>query len=209
MADDRSMRWFVSVSMPKGDITAGVDPRWIESYIATMSAPPSAATVMFAEGAPADVVRRVAEQARASGSGDVSVYEEPWPPDERGWPTHVLHESVDGRDSRWEDHDPRFRVYVFDELEPGSDDAAAARYATATWDLTGFDVLDAIRWAQDQAGERGLYAVALLADGYQSHHDRGLVWLVGMDYQETPRPETGRIRRTMIRRRGRHVVVTE
>ena len=46
------MHRFVSVAKPQGDYTAGVDPRWIESHIATASAPPTAAAVRFVEGTP-------------------------------------------------------------------------------------------------------------------------------------------------------------
>src|SRR3546814_8029806 len=53
---------------------------------------------------------------------------------------------------------------------------------TDTWDLSGVDVLDAIRWAQDQAGDEGLYALALVRDEPESDPSRGLVWLVGMDW---------------------------
>ena len=79
MPNDASVHWLVSISMPKGDYTAGVDPRWIESHIVLASAPPAGATVSFAEGTPLELINLVADQARAAGSGEVSVIEEPWP----------------------------------------------------------------------------------------------------------------------------------
>ena len=40
-----------------------------------------------------------------------------------------------------------------------------------TWDITGADVLGALRWAQDRAGDHGLYAVALVRDERQPRDD--------------------------------------
>jgi hypothetical protein len=120
-------------------------------------------------------------------------------------------EPVDERDSGWEAHSPRFRVYVFDESgQRGDPDGTISQgYATSTWDVTGADVLHVIRWAQDRAGERGLYSVALVADGYETHARRGLVWLVGMDYQDTPVDERSRdVQEHMLGRRGRRVVAS-
>ena len=121
-------------------------------------------------------------------------------------------EPVDERDSRWEDHSPRFRVYVFDESgRIGERDGSYSQgYATATWDILDADLLDVVRWAQDQAGDRSLYSVALVADGYQSYGQRGLVWLVGMDFQDTPLDQRERLlREQMLGRRGRRVVTTD
>lgn len=61
-------------------------------------------------------------------------------------------------DSSWEDDHPRFRVYLH-----GSG-ASATHGWTDTYDITGADVLQAIDWAQRQAGERLTYAVALVSD---------------------------------------------
>ena len=119
-------------------------------------------------------------------------------------------EPVDERDIRWEDHYPRFRVYVFDEYgHRGEPDGTLSQgYATGTWDVIDADLLDALRWAQDRAGERGLYSIALVADGYRTYTDRGLVWLVGMDYQDTPIDDRSReVQEQMLRRRD-HLVVT-
>ena len=118
-------------------------------------------------------------------------------------------ETVDERDSGWEDHHPRFRVYVFDENgqheEP--DRTPIQLYATGTWDITDADLLDVLRWAQDRAGERGLYSIALVADGYGTQEERGLVWLVGEDYQDTSLDDRSRhVQETMLRRRGRTIV---
>ncbi len=118
-------------------------------------------------------------------------------------------EPVDERDIRWEDHYPRFRVYVFDELglrgEP--DGTLSQGYATGTWDVTDADLLEALRWAQDRAGERGLYSIALVADAYETQEERGLVWLVGEDYQDTPIDDRSRhVQEQMRGRRGRTIV---
>lgn len=118
-------------------------------------------------------------------------------------------EPVDERDSGWEDYGPRFRVYVFDESGRSAlpDGSLAQGYATSTWDITGADMLDVLRWAQDQAGERGLFSVALVADGYGANADRGLVWLVGMDFQDTPLDEREReVQEQMLARQGRRVI---
>lgn len=69
-------RWLVSISRPRGDYTAGVDRALIESHIVTASLPPSGATVTFVPGTPREIAERVAEQARALGSGTVEVFEE-------------------------------------------------------------------------------------------------------------------------------------
>ena len=119
-------------------------------------------------------------------------------------------EPVDERDSRWEDHSPRYRVYVFDESgRRGEPDGTLSQgYATSTWDVTGADLIDTLRWAQDRAGDRGLFSIALVADGYDTYTERGLVWLVGMDYQDRPRDDRARVvQEQMLGRRG-HVVIT-
>ena len=118
-------------------------------------------------------------------------------------------EPVDERDIRWEDHYPRFRVYVFDEHgHRGEPDGSLSQgYATGTWDVTEADLLDALRWAQERAGERGLYSIALVADGYEAQQERGLVWLVGEDYQDTPLDDRSRhVQERMRGRRGRSIV---
>lgn len=115
---------------------------------------------------------------------------------------------VDERDSSWEDNSPLFRVYLFDR-------GSGADYcATDTWDLIGVDVLDAARWAQEQAGADRLYALALVRDERltpESDPSRGLVWLVGMDWFNNVDgdPEGQRIKGGMIARRGRVIVSTE
>jgi hypothetical protein len=55
---------------------------------------------------------------------------------------------VDGRDSGWEDPDPRFRVYLH-----GSGETSTAGW-TDTYDITGADVLQVIDWAQRLAGDQ-------------------------------------------------------
>ena len=90
-------------------------------------------------------------------------------------------ELVDERDSCWEDDSPRFRVYLHSHHPgPGS--------ATATYDLTGADALQAIDWAQSHVSAGGTYAVALVWErpGLAGGHERGLVWLVGIDGNTDP-----------------------
>jgi hypothetical protein len=88
--------------------------------------------------------------------------------------------AVDERDSNWENANPRFRIYLH-----GSGESTTSGW-TATYDITGADVLQAIDWAQRPAGHSLTYAVALVCDDnthQQSNpgYERGLVWLVGMD----------------------------
>lgn len=92
---------------------------------------------------------------------------------------------VDERDSSWEDHAPRFRVYL-----QGSGDSTTAGWTDA-YDLTGADVLQVIDWAQRQAGDTLTYAIALVYDDDAQEAlnpgcGRGLVWLVGMDGNGQP-----------------------
>lgn len=88
-------------------------------------------------------------------------------------------DAVDERDSCWEDDAPRFRVYL--HSHPGSSSA------TATYDLTGADALQAIDWAQRQVPAGGTYAVALVRDRPgPDGPERGLVWLVGIDGNTDP-----------------------
>ena len=113
-------------------------------------------------------------------------------------------EPVDERDSSWEDSAPHFRVYLFSGDGPG--------HATETYDITGGDALDAIRWAQSEAGSARMYSVALVRERREvdGERARGLVWLVGMDANDEPRTESEQQRRdSMLRRRGREVVVAE
>lgn len=207
MSTPPAMRWFVQISLPRGDYSAGVDPRWIEDHLQTADLP-SSATVMFVPGTPREVVDRVAAQARAAGSGAVTVVERLWPPDSAELPADRSVELVDERDSTWEDDEPRFRVYIFYDRPPSHGVSATGQYrATATYDLVGFDVLEVLRWAQERAGDDALYAVALVSD--RRGEGRGLVWLAGMDYQEAEDPSTSDTRRRMLRRRGRQLVGPE
>ena len=117
---------------------------------------------------------------------------------------------VDERDSGWEDHRPRFRVYLH-----GSGQSSTSGW-TATYDVTGADVLQVIDWAQTQAGDRLTYAVALVQDDQAEEsrnpgYGRGLVWLIGMDGNDYD-PENARVVATqqrMLRRRGTPLVIPE
>ncbi len=80
-------------------------------------------------------------------------------------PAHRLHlgeapqiDQVDERDSNWEGHHPRFRVYLH-----GSSETSTSGW-TDTYDVIGFDVLQVIDWAQRQDGGSLTFAVALVKD---------------------------------------------
>lgn len=73
-----------------------------------------------------------------------------------------------------------FRMYLH-----GSGESSTSGW-TATYDITGADVLQVVDWAQAQAGDNRTYAVALVYDdraeeGRNPGYGRGLVWLIGMD----------------------------
>jgi len=108
---------------------------------------------------------------------------------------------VDERDSGWEDHRPRFRVYL-----QGSGPTSTHGW-TATYDVIGADVLQVVDWAQRQAGDSLTYAVALVYDDEAREqrnpgYGRGLVWLVGVDGNGDPIDvvEEDRQRRMLARR---------
>lgn len=116
--------------------------------------------------------------------------------------TDVRIEQVDERDNNWEQHRPRFRVYLHGSAQ------SATQGWTDTYDITGADVLQVIDWAQRQAGDSLTYAIALVYDD-QARDDlepgrgRGLVWLVGVDGNDVPAdgPELDAQERMLARRR--------
>lgn len=115
---------------------------------------------------------------------------------------------VNERDSGWEDHRPRFRVYLH-----GSGEASTGGW-TATYDVTGADVLQVIDWAQAQAGDIRTYAVALIYDdrtkeGTSPGYGRGLVWLVGMDGNDHDPDGAGVVgaQERMLKRRSAPVAI--
>ena len=122
--------------------------------------------------------------------------------------SHIGVEPVDERDSSWEDSAPRFRVYLH-----GSGPTTTYG-STWTYDITGADVLQVIDWAQRQAGEELTYAVALVRDDRDAErrnpgHGRGLVWLVGVDGNDTSdesSPERA-VQTRMLARRAHPVIV--
>jgi hypothetical protein len=117
---------------------------------------------------------------------------------------------VDERDSGWEDHRPLFRVYLH-----GSGESSTSAW-TATYDITGADVLQVVDWAQAQAGDTRTYAVALVYDDKaeadrNSGYGRGLVWLIGMDGNDHV-PEDALLLATqhrMLKRRSAPSVISE
>ncbi|GAB2867331.1 hypothetical protein [Nocardioides pacificus] len=116
--------------------------------------------------------------------------------------------AVDERDSSWEDHRPRFRVYLHNcgETSTGG--------STATYDITGADAIQVIDWAQHHAGTELTYAVALVrfdveAEQLNSGMGRGLVWLIGRDGNDSTEddPEGQEAQRRMLARRREPVGV--
>ena len=115
---------------------------------------------------------------------------------------------VDERDSGWENHRPRFRVYLH-----GSGASSTAGW-TATYDITGADVLQVVDWAQAQAADSRTYAVALVYDDAAREetcpgYGRGLVWLLGMDGNDHD-PENAFVvaaQQRMLKRRGAPLVL--
>lgn len=93
---------------------------------------------------------------------------------------------VDERDSTWEDHGARFRLFLFEG--PGN--------AVSTLDFVGAQIHDVLE-AATLAGKDGkIWSVALVVD--KGDMGRGLVWLSGMDYNSTPTTATEwRMRATM------------
>ena len=80
---------------------------------------------------------------------------------------------VDERDSRWERHDPRYRLYTFD-----------SGGVTRTVDLVDASLRDAM-WSGEIAGRSGmLWSLALVVD--DTALGRGLTWISGLDYHDTP-----------------------
>jgi hypothetical protein len=82
---------------------------------------------------------------------------------------------VDERtDHNWEEPSPRFRVHLYEDY--------GGSYGTRSFDITGADVLEVIKWAQENLrGPDGLIAVGLLASHYYGEPTRGVVWLLGSD----------------------------
>jgi hypothetical protein len=59
-------------------------------------------------------------------------------------------EQVDEADSEWQDDRPRFRIYLFEGPvhDPG--------VIVDTHNITDADMFEAVRWAQERAGDRHL-----------------------------------------------------
>jgi hypothetical protein len=110
---------------------------------------------------------------------------------------------VDERDAKWEGDQPVFRVYLH------TSEATSTSGATATYDVTGADVLQVIDWAQHQAGDRMTYAVALVLDA--PDRGRGLVWLVGIDGNDdtSADPVRAQFQQRMLARRTAPVCIAD
>jgi len=79
---------------------------------------------------------------------------------------------VDPRDITWEMDNPIFRVYFWYLQYP---ERADSGWASQEWEITGTDVSNVQKWAEDQANGRRfvLYARVETADGH------GLIRLQG------------------------------
>ncbi|WP_350350972.1 hypothetical protein ABS642_16485 [Microbacterium sp. A8/3-1] len=82
---------------------------------------------------------------------------------------------VDKRDSTWERDDPRFRIFVF---KGAVDEVTAVDLVDATLD----EAMDGARAFSN--GDRDLWSMAIVDD--DSRGARGLIWLSGMNYNDTP-----------------------
>ncbi|MCY7402633.1 MAG: hypothetical protein LH477_17070 [Nocardioides sp.] len=117
----------------------------------------------------------------------------------------MLIDEVDGRDSSWEDHGERFRVFFF----AGGDDNERS-WAVETYDVRRAYVLEVVQWASGQAGAERLFAVALVVqasgDKDPVRSGRGLTWLLGLDANGAPLNEADESAvREMHARRAAHV----
>ncbi|WP_026556847.1 hypothetical protein [Arthrobacter sp. 35W] len=107
-------------------------------------------------------------------------------------------EDVDERDSCWERHQSRFRVYFFRGRPLGA--------WVSTHDVTDATFAQTMAWAEETVGA-DLYAIALVSSDDEGR--RGLVWLHGLDVNDNhepfgldPEPEpAARLRREMLRHR--------
>ncbi len=121
--------------------------------------------------------------------------------------------AVDERTNYRERHDPCFRVYLH---ESGGDTTFGA---VATYDITGADVLQVIDWAQTQAegwsratgGARPTYAIAYVPEGPATSDldRRTLVWLLGLDGNDSVEGEQLIAQRRMLQRRTDPVGIPE
>jgi hypothetical protein len=116
-------------------------------------------------------------------------------------------EAVDERDSNWENDHPRFRVYF--QRTQGSYIGGW----TATYDITGADLIQVLDWAQREAGETFVYSIALVYDDRAREesmpgHGRGLVWLIGIDGNQSDLdPREAEIQNRMLARRAEPIVM--
>jgi hypothetical protein len=78
--------------------------------------------------------------------------------------------TVDERDSRWERHEARYRLFTYGG-------------PTRATDITGVSVTEALGVGAI-AGKEMIWSLALVVD--DSEDGRGLVWLTGMDYTDRP-----------------------
>lgn len=82
---------------------------------------------------------------------------------------------VDERDSTWERDDARYRIYTYE----------GAGNAVTTFDVEDATIEEALETAEAMsAGNTRLWSLALVEN--DSRGLRGLVWLSGMDYNDTP-----------------------
>jgi hypothetical protein len=109
---------------------------------------------------------------------------------------------VDQRDGGWEDSDPRFRVYLHSSGETSTARLDRHLRHHQRRPAAGID------WAQRQAGGHLIYAIALVRDAADEErrnlgYGRGLVWLVGMDGNDSAddHPQERAVQQRMLSRR--------
>jgi hypothetical protein len=84
-------------------------------------------------------------------------------------------EYSDERDSTWERDDPRFRIYLFE----------GASNSVTTLDVFDATIEEALEAAHAMSeGDQHLWSLALVENNAAGR--RGLLWLSGMDYNDTP-----------------------
>lgn len=83
--------------------------------------------------------------------------------------------SVDERDLQWEQTDPRYRVFFFEESQAGG-------YSVDAWEIQDALYDSVLLWAEAHARARN-YSVGLVVD--VGPNGRGLIWLHGRDLNES------------------------
>lgn len=82
---------------------------------------------------------------------------------------------IEERDTAWERHDPRFRLFIY----------AGPENTVMEFDISAASIKDALDTAAGLSDRnRNLWSLALMSE--DSRREQGLIWLTGMDYNESP-----------------------